>query len=55
MNIAQIHLLNFFFYHLQTVGLGKLRPNILMLGYKSNWHEHLKDPQDLLDYLNIIQ
>ncbi|XP_074595857.1 solute carrier family 12 member 2-like [Brevipalpus obovatus] len=37
-----------------TVGLGQLRPNILMLGYKNNWHEMSKDPQDLQDYFDVI-
>ncbi|XP_025017856.1 solute carrier family 12 member 2 isoform X2 [Tetranychus urticae] len=37
-----------------TVGLGKLRPNIVMMGYKSNWHDKVKDPKDLQDYFNVI-
>lgn len=38
---------------LQTSGLGKLKPNILMMGYKRNW---ASCPQDDLDmYFNILQ
>ncbi|XP_025421487.1 bumetanide-sensitive sodium-(potassium)-chloride cotransporter [Sipha flava] len=37
---------------MQTVGLGKLKPNIVMLGYKSNW---LKcSNQDLNMYFNVL-
>jgi len=38
---------------MQTVGLGKLKPNIIMLGYKSNW---LKcSSHDLNMYFNVLQ
>ncbi|CAG2107808.1 unnamed protein product [Medioppia subpectinata] len=37
----------------QIAGLGrKLRPNILMLGYKSSWRDCL--PEDLIDYHSVI-
>jgi hypothetical protein len=42
---------------LQTAGLGKLRPNIFLLGFKSNWHEEA-GPQGLLeidDYIGGIR
>lgn len=38
---------------LQTLGIGKLRPNILMLGYKCNWLN--AEVADVLDYFNVIQ
>lgn len=37
---------------LQAAGVGKLKPNILMMGYKANWRTN---PQELLMYFNIIQ
>ena len=37
----------------QTIGIGKLRPNIVLLGYKSDWETC--DPGDLRDYFNLIQ
>ncbi len=49
------NLISPFLFFLQTVGLGKLRPNIVMMGYKSNWHDKVKDPKDLQDYFNVIQ
>ncbi|RWS25658.1 solute carrier family 12 member 2-like protein [Leptotrombidium deliense] len=33
-------------------GLGRLRPNMIMMGYKTNWHECTES--DLRDYFNII-
>ena len=38
---------------LQTTGLGKLRPNLLLLGFKANWQ--LSSPKQVTDYVNIIQ
>jgi len=38
---------------MQTVGLGKLKPNIVMLGYKSNWFKC--SSQDLNMYFNVLQ
>ncbi|XP_062614460.1 solute carrier family 12 member 3-like [Saccostrea cucullata] len=38
---------------LQALGIGKLRPNTLFLGYKSDWQK--AEPEELEDYFNIIQ
>lgn len=38
---------------MQTVGLGKLKPNIIMLGYKNNWFKC--SAQDLNMYFNVLQ
>lgn len=37
---------------LQVVGVGKLRPNVVMLGYKSNWQTC--EPEDVLRYFTVI-
>ncbi|CAI6365712.1 unnamed protein product [Macrosiphum euphorbiae] len=37
---------------MQTVGLGKLKPNIVLLGYKSNWFKC--SSQDLNMYFNVL-
>ncbi|XP_076846797.1 solute carrier family 12 member 10, tandem duplicate 1 [Brachyhypopomus gauderio] len=37
---------------MQASGLGKLKPNTLVLGFKSNWKEG--SPYDLEDYVNTI-
>lgn len=37
---------------IQASGLGKLRPNILLMGFKSNWEN--ADPKEIQDYLQII-
>ncbi|XP_056156833.1 solute carrier family 12 member 3-like [Lampris incognitus] len=37
---------------LQASGLGKLRPNTLVLGFKANWRE--SSPESLDDYINTI-
>lgn len=37
----------------QSLGIGKLRPNIVLLGYKSNWQTC--GVSELCDYFNIIQ
>lgn len=38
---------------LQTAGIGKLTPNVLLMGYKSNW---AKCPhKELLAYFNVLQ
>ncbi|NXG10252.1 S12A3 protein, partial [Sakesphorus luctuosus] len=37
---------------LQAAGLGKMRPNILVLGYKRNWQT--ASPQSLEDYVGIL-
>ncbi|XP_022249668.1 solute carrier family 12 member 2-like isoform X1 [Limulus polyphemus] len=36
----------------QLVGLGKLRPNMLMMGYKHNWQ--VCDEKEVLEYFNVI-
>lgn len=38
---------------MQSVGMGKLRPNMLLMGYKSDWAKC--DRTELLQYFNIIQ
>ncbi|ESN92099.1 hypothetical protein HELRODRAFT_116093 [Helobdella robusta] len=37
---------------LQAIGLGKLRPNVMLLGFKSNWNDC--SPEEVQDYFNII-
>ncbi|NWX15054.1 S12A3 protein, partial [Aegotheles bennettii] len=37
---------------MQAAGLGKMRPNILVLGYKRNWRT--ASPQSLEDYVGIL-
>lgn len=37
----------------QTSGVGKLSPNILLMGYKSDWQTCSK--QDLTSYFNVLQ
>lgn len=37
----------------QALGVGKLRPNTVVLGYKTDWQK--SDPRDVLDYFNVIQ
>ncbi|NWX42514.1 S12A3 protein, partial [Steatornis caripensis] len=37
---------------IQAAGLGKMRPNILVLGYKKNWRT--VSPQSLEDYVGIL-
>lgn len=38
---------------LQTTGIGKLSPNVLMLGYKNDWRTCGRE--ELLEYFNILQ
>lgn len=38
---------------LKACGIGKLRPNILMMGYKSDWQTCPRD--ELLNYFEILQ
>lgn len=38
---------------MQSVGIGKLKPNMLLMGYKSEWKKC--DQEDLLKYFNVIQ
>ncbi|XP_063043376.1 solute carrier family 12 member 3-like [Engraulis encrasicolus] len=37
---------------LQSTGLGKMKPNILVMGFKANWRE--SSPRCLVDYINVI-
>ncbi|XP_066994462.1 bumetanide-sensitive sodium-(potassium)-chloride cotransporter [Anabrus simplex] len=37
---------------LQSSGIGKLKPNVLLMGYKSDWRECNSD--DLLAYFNVL-
>lgn len=37
----------------QAAGLGKMRPNTLVLGYKRDWQT--ASPQSLEDYVGILQ
>lgn len=37
---------------LQSVGIGKLKPNVVLLGYKSNWQTC--DREDVLKYFTVI-
>jgi hypothetical protein len=38
---------------IQLVGLGNLRPNMLLLGYKSDWRDAPRD--DVISYVNVVQ
>lgn len=38
---------------IQAVGLGKLRPNVLFMGFKSDWQQ--APPAEVNDYFAIIQ
>ena len=38
---------------LQASGIGKLKPNIVLMGYKSDWQTCKKE--DLLMYFNVLQ
>lgn len=38
---------------MQATGLGKLRPNVLLMGYKSNWMSSSKKDSEM--YFNTIQ
>lgn len=38
---------------MQASGLGKLRPNIIMMGFKSDWKTCKKD--DLAKYFHVMQ
>ncbi len=40
--------IDFFF---QCVGVGKMRPNVVFLGFKNDW---LTAPEATVDYFNII-
>lgn len=38
---------------LQTSGVGKLSPNIMLMGYKKDWMSC--NPTDLISYFNVMQ
>jgi hypothetical protein len=38
---------------MQISGLGKLRPNMVLMGYKNNWKTC--DREELKQYFNVIQ
>lgn len=38
---------------LQAAGLGRLRPNTLVLGFKNDWR--IGDIKDVETYINLIQ
>lgn len=38
---------------IQAAGIGKLRPNIVMLGFKTNWKA--SEPGEVADYFKTIQ
>ena len=42
---------------LQTVGLGKMKPNTVVLGYKREWKKMWKDPSEravVEEYVNVV-
>uniref|UniRef100_A0A7E4VI10 Solute carrier family 12 member 3 n=1 Tax=Panagrellus redivivus TaxID=6233 RepID=A0A7E4VI10_PANRE len=40
---------------MQAVGLGKMQPNILLIGYKDQWRTTLKDePKNYIEYTGVI-
>ncbi len=38
---------------MQTCGLGKLRPNMVLMGYKGDWQRC--DKKEFKEYFNVIQ
>lgn len=38
---------------LQAIGVGKLRPNVLMMGYKNDWTSCPRD--QLTSYFHVLQ
>ena len=38
---------------MELVGIGKLRPNVVLLGYKSDWQEC--SPNETIEYFKTIQ
>jgi solute carrier family 12 sodium/potassium/chloride transporter 2 len=38
---------------LQATGIGKMKPNVLMMGYKSNWKNC--STEELADYFTVLQ
>ena len=52
-NIANEHLRTGVAHILQTVGLGKFRPNILVVGFKKDWTS--RPVSDVDDYVGIVR
>lgn len=40
---------------MQIAGLGKLKPNMVLLGYKSDWVGHPEKKGELREYFAVIQ
>lgn len=40
---------------LQAAGLGRLKPNVVILGFKNNWREKALLDDSNMEYFNIIQ
>lgn len=40
-------------YPLQATGLGRMKPNILVIGFKKNWQS--AHPATVEDYIGILQ
>jgi solute carrier family 12 sodium/potassium/chloride transporter 2 len=38
---------------MQITGIGKLAPNVILMGYKTNWSTC--DHKDLEEYFNVLQ
>ena len=38
---------------LQATGIGKMKPNVIMMGYKSNWKNC--SPEELAEYFTALQ
>jgi solute carrier family 12 sodium/potassium/chloride transporter 2 len=38
---------------IQLAGIGRLKPNMLLMGYKADWRTCAKD--DLIQYVNTVQ
>lgn len=50
--IIEIQVLSCYVDPIKASGLGKLKPNILVMGFKANWKEC--SPCNLDDYINAI-
>lgn len=37
----------------QAAGVGRLAPNVLLMGYKNDWRD--AEPTDLVAYFNVLQ
>ncbi|XP_023228313.1 solute carrier family 12 member 2-like [Centruroides sculpturatus] len=52
-HVEDEHISKGIFSLIQISGLGKLRPNTILMGFKSDWQS--ADPKEIQDYLQIIQ